>query len=259
MSIIWAFGSMIILMLIIFVIPLGFTFKGKLLAVLASFLLGLGGLAAVSTFRLWETALMLVALIFFTAYIMNKRIGTLLFKEVPLIEEEPTDEYFFAASVSLSDLEKTSNPFDLKDITIVEDTLATVTDNKELLTRNGLEKKIADEKNLHDDDISFLLKRNLEDEVIEHFAEIEPEIGYLSDIESLLVEASAEQVDQLEEMNKSTTIIPKKMDFDQNIPFEDILIEDSTFDFLLAPKEVAVTNDEVLDEIGSIKKIRLQK
>ncbi|MFP5114420.1 hypothetical protein ACSU64_18835 [Bacillaceae bacterium C204] len=255
MSIIWAFGSMIILMLIIFVIPLGFTFKGKLLAVLASFLLGLGGLAAASTFQLWETAMMLVALIFFTAYFMNKRIGTLLFKEVPLIEEELSDEYFFNASVSQSELEKTTKPFDLKDKTIVEHTLANVTDSRDLLTRYGLEKNIEDEKNLYDDDISFLLKRNLEDEVIENFPEIEPEIGYLSDIESLLVEALEEQVDQIEEINQSTTIIPNKMDFN----YEDILIEDSTFDFLLAPKEVAVSKDEVLDEISAIKKISLQK
>src|SRR4051794_4734269 len=92
-TIIWAIGSMVVLLLIISFLPLGYTFKGKFFVVVASFILSLGGLAAVSTFPLWQTALLLLALIFFVAYFMNNRMGTLLFRENPVFAEVVDDEF----------------------------------------------------------------------------------------------------------------------------------------------------------------------
>ncbi|MEH7304938.1 hypothetical protein [Neobacillus drentensis] len=263
LPLIWVFSSVIILMSIILVIPLGFTVKGKLFTVLASFLLGLGGLVASSSFPLWETALILVALIFFTAYFMDKRIGTELFKEFPSNEEELRDELIFSHSDLQMDLETLPDSLDHSEVKVLERTLSNLTDSSDFLTMHGLEKVIENENTLQDDDISFLLERNLEVKVNEHFAEIESEIGYLSDIESLLVEASIDQIkdqiDHLKEIDDRTTIIHGKNDFNQHNSVEDDLIEDSTFDFLLIPKELAVSKADVLKEIGSMKKISLQK
>lgn len=261
--IIWAFSSMIFLLLIIFVIPLGFTVKGKLFAVLASFLLGLGGLIASLSFPLWETALMLIALIFFTAYFMDNRIGSLLFKEFPSNEEKLPKEFISDHSDFQMVTKKIPDSFDHTDVNSIKDPLSNLIDGSDLLTMRGLEKVIENENNLQDDDISFLLVRNLEEKVENQIGKkIEPEIGYLSDIESLLVEASNEkikdQIDILEEINRPT-IIHGKNDVEPHVSDEDSLMKDSTFDFLLAPKEVAVSKEDVLEEIDSMKKISLQK
>lgn len=201
----WAFGSMIILILFSTFLPLGFTLKGKAIIILASFVLGIGGLGANSSFPFWETSLMITVLIFLTAYFMNRYIGTAMFKEIPSFEEELIDF----------------------------------------------------ENKLQDDDISFLLERELEGEVTKQMKEIATENAYLSDIETLLVKASEvrtkDQNDQLEEIDDISTIYSVKKDSNHNHPGESDLIEDPLFDFLLASREVAVGQED-MDEVINTKK-----
>jgi hypothetical protein len=69
------------LLLILYFLPLGLSIKGKALIVLAGLVLALAGLGALTTFSLLLTGLMLVVLVFFTAYMMDSKIGALLYIE----------------------------------------------------------------------------------------------------------------------------------------------------------------------------------
>ncbi|MFJ7727115.1 hypothetical protein ACIQXV_13215 [Neobacillus sp. NPDC097160] len=103
-TIVWAISSMAGLMLIISFLPLGYTLKGKFFIVFVSFILSLGGLAAASTFPMWQTAIILFGLIFFTSYFMNNRMGNLIIKENP-IYEEVLEEKFDHPSTSMNVME----------------------------------------------------------------------------------------------------------------------------------------------------------
>jgi hypothetical protein len=80
-TVFYAFGSMIVLMLIISFLRLGLTLKGKFIIVFTSFVLALGGAATIASFPLWQTSLMLIVLIFFAAYFMDSRLGPVFYKE----------------------------------------------------------------------------------------------------------------------------------------------------------------------------------
>jgi hypothetical protein len=149
LPIIWTSGSVLVLILIISFLPLGFTLKGKFFIVLASFVLALGGLAAVSSFPLWETALMLIALIFFTAYFMDNRIGALLFKEIPSFENEQTNEIEIPVDQSKIDIKKNNNSLELTELELVEPAAIKLKDNYQPLVQ-----KVTEE--VFDEDISFL-------------------------------------------------------------------------------------------------------
>jgi hypothetical protein len=258
----WALGSMFVLMLIISFLQLGLTFKGKLLLVIISFLLALGGVAAVASFPLWETTLLMGILCFFIAYFMDNRIGKLLHK-ANLANEE-------AIEIMVDRMETVKNV----DLLQLNDELPTILDsslvNLEKVTKIEVkqpesprveDKELLGNLEIVDDDISFLLERNPENDVETQIKESEPEIDYLSDLESLLVfeEEKAEDVDDLlEEIPNLTAKVFHPKITGQFVKEEDT-IDDSLFDFLLAPKEVASGKEDILKEIKPIEKISLQK
>ncbi|WP_066063784.1 hypothetical protein [Neobacillus soli] len=254
-TIIWAIGSMAVLMLIISFLSLGYTLKGKLFVVLASFILSLGGLASVSIFPLWQTALMLFALIIFVAYFMNNRMGTLILKEDFAFEEVFEDEIESAEPVydieSLENVNLVKIDEELADASYIN--LDSSSDENQSLMIADSEEIIDNETEVIDEDISFLLERNTDLEVNEQIEETTLDKGYLSDIESLLEieseeKAEGNQEDMLEEIQVlSSTEVNEPLD-------------DSLFDFLLAQKEVAAERDDgTLEEIETKKKVVLQK
>src|SRR4051812_27284494 len=91
-AVIWAIGAMVISMLVLYLLPLGITKKGKLQIVFASFILSLCGLGAAHSFSILLTSLMLVVLIFFTAFFLDRRFGNLIFIERSPINQEPYGE-----------------------------------------------------------------------------------------------------------------------------------------------------------------------
>jgi hypothetical protein len=259
----WALGSMFVLMLIISFLQLGLTFKGKLLLVIISFLLAIGGVAAVASFPLWETTLLMGILCFFIAYFMDNRIGKLLYK-ANLANEE-------AIEIMVDRMETVKNV----DLLQLNDELPTILDsslvNLEKVTKIEVkqpespqveDKELLGNLEIVDDDISFLLERNTENNLEIQIKECEPEIAYLSDLESLLAfeEEKTEDVDDiLEEKipNLTAKVVQPKITGQFEIVEE--AIDDSLFDFLLAPKEVASGKEDILEEIKPIEKISLQK
>ncbi|NHC39507.1 hypothetical protein G6549_05980 [Bacillus sp. MM2020_1] len=249
----WALGSMFVLMLIISFLQLGLTFKGKLILVIISFVLALGGVAAVASFPLWETALLMGILIFFIAYFMDNRIGQLLY---PVNEEE----YI----VDRMDMVKDFDLVQLSDElpTILDSSLVNLEKVSEIEVKKpeslrDKEKELVENMDILDDDISFLLERNPENDVETQIKESEPEIEYLSDLESLLAfeEEKTEFVaDLLEEIpNLTAKVVQPKIT--GQVEIEEETIDDSLFDFLLAPKEVASGKEDILEDIKPIEKI----
>lgn len=259
-SVLWAIGATAILILFITFLPLCFTIKGKLMLPFVSFVLSLGGLAAISIFTLWQTALMLFALVFFASYFMNNRIGTLIFHNGPVIEDEYDEELKTPDTVyeieSLSDINLIDNNEDLALPVSSDSNLekVTMTELSPAPIMNSIEEAIDDVPEINDEDISFLLERNTEEVVYDQFEVTNIENGYLSDIESLL-ELESKQEDLLE-FSPIKVEVKKPAQLDEE---EDEPLDDSLFDFLLAKKEVAADRDEFLNEIETKEKVSLQK
>lgn len=241
---------MFVLMVIISFLPLGFTKRGKFFIVLVSFVLALGGLAAISSFPLWETVILLVLLIFFTAYFMGKRGGTVIFKENPSFEERLPSQNTNPFLDSKIDMIKMKESMELTELDLVEAPVINMADTIQPIVKPAMEKLIENKE-----DILFLLERNSVSEAFEQKQEeSENEIGYLSDIESLLEEEISNRNEKLtgnwfEEMESHVQHFPNGIE-----PFGD-----SSFDFLNTSKEIAVDIDSVQEETETKKKVTLQK
>ncbi|MFZ7945572.1 hypothetical protein [Neobacillus sp. 19] len=197
-AIIWAISSMAALMLIISFLPLGYTLKGKFLVVFVSFILSLGGLAAASTFPMWQTALMLFGLIFFTSYFMNNRMDTLIVKEGPVCDdllEKPFD-YQKVESHTVDNLLKLEEEFALSDSAYINIEKESVSENGSSSLSANLELRDNNPETINED-VSFLLERNTEVEVIEHLDDKGLNNDYLSDIESLLELEAEKELDKV--------------------------------------------------------------
>ncbi|MBT2727061.1 hypothetical protein J7E63_08935 [Bacillus sp. ISL-75] len=264
-TIIWAISSMVILMLIIFFLPLGYTLKGKFLLVLTSFILSLGGLAAISIVPLWETTLMLFALIFFVAYFINNRLGALISKESSVFGEDLDDEFEHHEPVykkeSLKDVnlvkidEELTLPIS-SNIDLGKDTVSELSPSPVM---TNIKETTANESETIDDDISFFLERNTEVDVPEQMENKNMENDYVLDIESLLeIEEKTVQENLDEEIHELSPIKVDKS-FPIQLNEEEEPLDDSLFDFLLAQKEVASERDDILDEIVPKEKVSLQK
>lgn len=269
-TIIWAFSSMIVLLLAISILPLGYTLMGKFFVVLASLLMSLGGLAAITSFQLWQTLLILCVLALFSAYFMDKRLGIMMYKK-----HSPFEELFEVDSdtpVSINELNRITddnlietNEEALPGALFINIEKDSENEKSQSLTKPEIAKIVNNEPEMMDEDISFLLERNTNDEIIEKIEQSEPEIGYLSDIENFLAIESKEKVrtmneNELEEIHDLLPIEEEKKIHEQPAGIEEEPLNDSLFDFLLAQKEVAAERDvDTLEEIETKKKVGLQK
>ncbi|RAK21375.1 hypothetical protein B0I26_103337 [Anoxybacillus vitaminiphilus] len=98
----FAFAALIVLIPILFVLPLGFNRRGKLIIVVVSFCLASFGLLAKSILPLWQVALLLLLLALPVAYLLDKRLGHLLYAAQ---EQEAEDDLAQIFAPSLSSVE----------------------------------------------------------------------------------------------------------------------------------------------------------
>ena len=255
LTVIWVFGSMLLILLIHFLLPLGYTKKGKIIVVILSGLLAMGGLAATSAFPLWQTFLVLLVLSFFAAYIVDSRLGKVMY----LTKEQFIDEIDFEDSETSFNVSKQTEKtldIELMDLSELEITASSSTSKRDENTASA---------DSLEEDISFLQERDLEgnsgvlieDEVLE--------VGYLSDIESLLEASSNEKVDlqddKLESLDEDNWLdelaeltVIKEEEKSSIIEPE---LDDFELDELFALKEVAATTDK--DDSKPKKVLELQK
>jgi hypothetical protein len=241
----WALGSTVVLMLITFFMPLGFTLKGKFSIVIIGFVLALVGLIASATFPLWQIILLLVVLVFFTAYIMDSRIGESLFKAEFSVSEELADEEETLTQYLGNNEMKNDNILGIDTLNIP---------NKEFMSNDKTIQKQLESENgkapeLVEEDISFFLGP---DAYLENKDKTEEnDLGYLSDIELMFNEEQKENLetswlDELDELS-SITIDQRKFSIETQ---ENSNLSSSAI--LLGAKEAAATKAQ--DESDTIKK-----
>lgn len=255
-TIIWAFCSMLLFLLIISFSPLGFTYKGNFFISLIGFLLALGGIAAVTSLPLWEIALMLAVLIFLLAYFMDRRVGAVIYKESHVFREELNDEFETSISHNSFELVKDDS---LIDSGVSKTVLPTFIDDGSnsalslVSVKSEFNQELDKVGEIVEEDISFLIDRNIDSEVVKHI-ELAPVNAYLSDIENLLA------VDDLGEItvNLDNNSLEEIADMSSN-NVEDSLpnntndkelepLDDSIFDFLFAAEEANVGLNEIKEE-----------
>jgi hypothetical protein len=260
LTVIWVLGSMLLMLLIHLLLPLGYTKQGKLIVVVASGLLAMGGLAAVSTFPVWQTYLVLLALSFLAAYVMDSRLGKVMYTTKEQIIEN-VDIDFEDSESSYSIVKQTEKSLDiefmdLSELEINATTSQVIKKDENILSPDSL-----------DEDISFLQEREL-DNIHEEVIEVdELEVGYLSDIESLLEDStqdksdlqddrleSVEEEGWLDELAELTVIKDEKPSAKKEPQFDDFELEE-----LFMGKEVAAEKESDINEIKSRKVLELQK
>jgi hypothetical protein len=255
LTVIWVFGSMLLMLLIHFLLPLGYTKKGKIIVVILSGLLAMGGLAATSAFPLWQTFLVLLILSFFAAYIMDSRLGKVMY----LSKEQFIDEIDFEdneTSFNVSKQTEKTLDIELMDLSELEITASSSTSKRDENTASA---------DSLEEDISFLQERDLEDNSGVLIEDEVLEVGYLSDIESLLEDSSQEKVDlqedKLESLDEDNWLdelaeLTLIKDEEKNSIIEPEL-DDFELDELFAFKEVAPATDK--DDSKPKKVLELQK
>lgn len=201
-SFLWAIGSLLILVPIIYLLPLGITLRGKWLVIIISFILGLMGLLAKTIFPLWKIILMLLLLMGIVVYFIEKKLGTVLFlsetpnpkdeKEIDSYEEEIEDW-----EISEKPGEKFSTKEELEvlpenDLEISKDDSyikPIIEPASPVVASTSLEKE--NEQLVDwDEDISFIQDRNqlfeVKDDVIEEIDLTPQEETYMADFEELM-------------------------------------------------------------------------
>lgn len=251
-TIIWAIGSMAVLMLISFFIPLGYSFKGKVLVVITSFLLSLVGLLSLTILPFWETGLILFALVFIAAYLMNSRMEPFIIKLDEEVFEMDADFGIDHHQISQS----SSGQDDDILLELNKDPLLTITSKNNLeidLLADSNSLPITNDLNdireseLIDEDITMMLSKETYDK--EEIEFNKPKDDYISDIESLIeIENEVKHVEMLDDLDELQPLnLEEKIPLKNEEP-EDQWDEDSLFDFLLAEKEVAVEIEDVTKE-----------
>lgn len=227
-TMIWAFCSMAVLILILIFLPLGYTLKGKFIIGVFCFILSVGGLVAIPTFSFWQTTFMLCILIFFVAFILYNRLGSILYKVESTILEH----------VSIKETPETNAPY------VEGAAITTKANRKEQLNASESRQFVP---TLHDKGTT-------------------PNDNYLEEIESLLeldpekggFELRQNYVDQ-EELHELPPIW-----FEQENPAvmesqDEEIITNSLFDFLLTKKEVEINLKDGIGDIEMKKSLVVDK
>jgi hypothetical protein len=201
-ELLWAFGSMLIVLLVVYLLPLGLIKKGKVILVISSFILALGGIAATASFSFLLSLLILVVLILFVTYLLDQRLGRWLYSKEESFGEREIEDIFLETQLqtaaSLEKIHQRKNDATLEPLTLLKDKKeknASVEVKEESGTDIPFE--------TGDEDISFLLNRSisLEKEASKKQEEQKhEEVDYLSEIEELL----NDDLDHLQTIDRST-------------------------------------------------------
>jgi hypothetical protein len=241
-TIFWAFGSSLVLMLIISFIPLGFTLKGKLFVVLTGFVLALGGLVATTSFPFSVIVLMLLVLAFFAAYMLDSRMGAIVYEDQDKAREvvyEDIEQSIGTKQSENLELEVMGLPLEKSEVTV--NFGASPSFKKDL-----------------DEDISFLQERDTKVEFESVLVDPQVEVSYLSDIESMLLEASVKSLETEKDWLDEVSVIKGKVE-NKKIDVEYNQLDDSELELLFGLNEAATGHEENLPVRKSVPVVNLQK
>jgi hypothetical protein len=215
-SFLWAIGSLLILVPIIYFLPLGITLRGKWLVIIISFILGLTGLLAKTIFPLWKTILMLLLLMGIVVYFIEKKLGTVLFLESPnpetKKENNPLEEQMGDWEISEKLVEQFSSKEEVevppendqgnyKDDSFIEP----ISEPSLPVAITSLEKE-NDQLDEWDEDISFIQDRN---QLLEDKDDFMEEVDITSQEEMYVAEFE-------ELMNQPLDMVTNESEFENN-------------------------------------------
>ena len=256
LSLLWAFGATLILFLILSLLRIGFSFKGKLIVALIGFVLALAGQAAVASFPLWQTGLILLLLVLAAAYVMDSRLASLIYNQgTDSFELETVEEY-----AGFTQKEEKQAELELLDLDTVGDELVplmNIEDAKEPDLEEFLQDHLEPEDSLQEAIDLLLETDDLPNIVNSVREEIIEEEGYLADIETLLFEESEEishfEEDDtlLEEIDDIEVFTDEKVEVEK----DENLLED----LLRAVEEAAAGTEEEVVDLDKEREVKLQK
>ena len=175
-SLIFALVSLILLVPILIILPLGLKARGKFTVIAVSFLIAIIGLLANNTFLLWQSGLMVVLLAFLVAYILDKRLGNTIFrtyyteKKVSMAENKAVIESraeLVETEQALPEIIQNQTEENQNNmVTIEQEELKIEPYEEEIVvekddTRNKEKVEVSNSEDFSmDEDISFLMNRN---------------------------------------------------------------------------------------------------
>lgn len=243
--------SLIILVPIIYFLPIGLTKKGKGILIAVAFIIANLGLLAKNSFPLWQAALILLLMVMLTVYILDKRLGNLLFSGVHTDEKSDRE----MSDLLLADDEQSANlkEVSVPDRNLVGDVPLSIQVPEEEL-REIINKEISFEKNdpllieeepleidvlLFDKDEKEMIEevietnenfvtQEMEDEVVVSKDEfdLDEEISFLSDREQVLENHSVEnQESSLEQINGGYMSEIEKLLLEEELPDKNLEIQ----------------------------------
>lgn len=199
-SLIFAFVSLVLLVPILFILPLGLKARGKVTVIVSSFLLAIIGFLAEKTFSVWQSSLIVVLLALLTAYIMDKRLGRTIFVHNTPENKSTIIEKIKDSQMELVEVEqvlpKVTEKLENKQNELIEQEEITFQPSKEEIvgkedgTKDQEEASNSEDVSI-DEDISFLINRNQLDEDSEDTNAVDysaksVEMNYMEEIEKML-------------------------------------------------------------------------
>lgn len=252
-TIIWAFGAMLLLLLIVFFLPLNFNLKGKFTVVLSAFAIAMGGLAAVNLFPIWQTLLILLVLTFFVSYILDSRVGTKLYKTLASDEDFIEDDSDLSFSNHNAEI---ISEFDLLELDEIDSDTPSVIKIPASLSPSEPESIQSLDDSL---EVPFLQDSVTDKIDVEESNELEITDGYLADIESLLLEETEVAAEPVEDDWLSELADLEEMEAKENKNKEEYQLDDGELEILYAFKEASAGNKDELEQKSSDKKVLLEK
>jgi hypothetical protein len=252
-TIIWAFGAMLLLLLIVSFLPLNFNLKGKFTVVLSAFAIALGGLAAVNLFPLWQTLLILLILTFFASYILDSRLGNGLYKTVTFEEELIDDDTELPFS---NHKQEKKSEFYLLEL----DEIGADTPSATKISTSLFPSEPEAIQSL-DDSLEVLFMQDSDTDKIDNEDTDGMNItdGYLANIENLLVEESEDEGVPVEDDWLSELADLEEMEAKEKENKEESQLDDAELEVLYAFKEAAAGDTDPRGHEGLDKKVVIQK
>jgi hypothetical protein len=241
-SYLWAIGTMFFIVLILQFISFGLTKKGKFVVVFAAFFLSVIGLLAVPTFSLWKIFIILFVLISLTTHLLNTKFGSSLFVVNDSIgkklvnEEAPDLDYNKMMNVEHFRLSRQETAVTIEPIEekkMLDAGLFYTQENTKV--KEEISEELSDEM---DEDISFLLHRNID--IKEELSLDEPvnEMDHIFDLENLILETT-------KEVQTQNICIESEKEDDDELPV-------LTFDSISIETEEQVESSNPLEDLEEI-------
>lgn len=201
----WALGSLVVLVPILYFLPLGMSKKGKWIALVTSVLLASFGLLAQMVVPLWELLVLLVLLIGLVVYMMDKKLGAALYipalaaqsgEVVEMSETEYQQKDVFKKSIQESSSNMDEN---LLNESVPFPSIIDETTTEEIVPESFVENQSIDEVESFIEGVETpVYSLQTEAPMIEEDSLPSIQESYLADIEELLAE-DFDEIEQLEE------------------------------------------------------------